>query len=193
MTRIRKLAPVITAVAAALALGACGSDDGGGNPDSKLTVEQATAPLEGASPPLTAVRDQANQVLDEGVEGYETRVAQLKGTPVVVNKWASWCGPCRLEFPLFQTQAVKRAKEVAFLGVGSNDSQDGLETFLQQLPLPYPTYLDPDFRIAKQLGGVVQSLPSTTFYDSTGDLVFTHPGPYRSEEDLAADIDRYAQ
>lgn len=183
----------ITALAGALALAACGSDDDAGNPDSNLSVQQAKAPLQGASPQLTAIRDQANQVLDEGVEGYETRVAQLKGTPVVVNKWASWCGPCRLEFPFFQSQAIERGGEIAFLGVGSNDSVDGLETFLEELPLPYPTYLDPDFKIAKQLGGPAQSLPATAFYDSTGELVFTHPGPYESAEDLAADIDRYAQ
>jgi cytochrome c biogenesis protein CcmG, thiol:disulfide interchange protein DsbE len=183
----------LAVLAAALALAACGSDDGAGNPDSKLTLEQATAPLEDASPQLTGIRDQANQLLDEGAEGFETRLAELEGTPVVVNKWASWCGPCRLEFPFFQSQASKRAKEIAFLGVGSNDSEEGLTGFLEQLPLPFPSYYDPDFAIAKQLGGPTQAFPSTTFYDRSGELVFTHPGPYTDEADLAADIDQYAR
>jgi thiol-disulfide isomerase/thioredoxin len=178
---------------AALAFAACGSDDDAGNPDSNLTPEEATAPLEGASPQLTGIREQANELLDEGAEGFETRLAELEGTPVVVNKWASWCGPCRLEFPYFQSQAEKRAKEVAFLGVGSNDSKDGLTTFLEELPLPFPSYYDPDLEIARQLGGPSQAFPATAFYDSSGELVFTHPGPYTDEADLAADIDQYAR
>jgi hypothetical protein len=77
--------------------------------------------------------------------------------------------------------------------VGSNDSEARLGDFLEQLPLPYPTYNDPDFEIAKQLGGPSQALPATAFYDSSGELVFTHSGPYSDAPDLAADIERYAR
>ena len=190
---MRRLLTALAVLAAALALAACGSDDGSGNPDSKLTLEQATAPLEDASPQLTGIREQANELLDEGAEGFETRLAELEGTPVVVNKWASWCGPCRLEFPFFQSQATERAKDVAFLGVGSNDSEDALTGFLDQLPLPYPSYYDPDLEIAKELGGPTQAFPSTSFYDGSGELVFTRPGGYKDEAELAADIDQYAR
>jgi cytochrome c biogenesis protein CcmG, thiol:disulfide interchange protein DsbE len=179
----------------ALGLVACGSgDDGAGNPDSKLSTAEATAPIEGAPPELAAIREQGNQILDEGTEGYEQRLAELKAarTPVVVNKWASWCGPCRLEFPHFQSQAAKRGAEVAFLGVAANDSIPALETFLSELPLPYPSYYDPDMEISKELGGPTQAFPSTAYYDSSGELVFTQPGVYSDEADLAADIERYA-
>jgi len=184
----------LAALLPALALSACGSGDGAGNPESKLSAKEATTPLEGAPPELTAIRDEANQVLDEGTEGYEERIAELKaaGTPVVVNKWASWCGPCRLEFPHFQAQAQKLGKEVAFLGVGSNDSVDALETFLEQLPLPYPSYYDPDSKIAAEIDAP-KNFPATAFYDSKGELVFTHTGPYTDETDLAADIEQYAR
>lgn len=175
---------------AALALGACGGE-GAGNPDSELTPEQAAAPLEGASPELTAIRDEANELLDGGTEAFNARLAELRGNPVVVNKWASWCGPCRLEFPHFQNQAEERAAEVAFLGVGSDDSEDALATFLEQLPLPYPTYLDPDQDIAAAIEAP-QNFPATAFYDSSGELVYTRQGVYADEADLAADIDRYA-
>ena len=70
------------------------------------------------------------------------------------------------EFPYFQTQATKRGAEIAFLGVGSNDSEDALATFLEELPLPYPSYLDPDQEIAKELGGTTAAFPATAFYDS---------------------------
>jgi cytochrome c biogenesis protein CcmG/thiol:disulfide interchange protein DsbE len=111
---------------------------------------------------------------------------------VVVNKWASWCGPCRLEFPWFQSLAQRRGDEIAFLGDGADDSRDGLATFLEELPLPYPSYLDPDSEIAKEIGAP-RNFPATAFYDRSGDLVFTHQGVYPDEEALIADVDRYAR
>lgn len=188
------LAALVAGLALALGAAACGAEgEDVGNPESNLSIEEATAPLEGASPELTAVRDQANELLEGGTGAYDERLAELEGTPVVVNKWASWCGPCRAEFPYFQNQASERGGEIAFLGVGSNDSEDALATFLEQLPLPYPSYLDPDQEIARELGGTTAAFPATAFYDSSGELVFTHNGLYSSEEDLAADIDQYAR
>jgi len=177
---------------AALALAACGGgDEGAGNPDSELSLDEATAPIEGAPPALAAIRDQANELIHGGVDAYGQRLAELDGTPVVVNKWASWCGPCRLEFPFFQAQAAERGGEVAFLGIDSNDSERAAETFLEQLPLPYPSYVDPDSKIANEIKAPV-AFPATAFYDASGQLAYTHAGPYTDEADLAADIDRYA-
>ena len=56
-------------------------------------------------------------------DAFEARIQKQRGTPVVVNKWASWCGPCRLEFPFFRDQATKRKGEIAFIGVNSNDNR----------------------------------------------------------------------
>ncbi|MGH2957465.1 MAG: TlpA family protein disulfide reductase [Solirubrobacterales bacterium] len=175
----------------AAALVACGSDDAG-NPDSRLTPGQASAPVEGAAPQLVAIREQANQLLAGGRPAFERRLEDLRGIPVVVNKWASWCGPCRLEFPFFQSQAQRRGGEVAFLGDFANDSEAAGETFLEQLPLPYPSYVDPDQEIGAAIGAPV-NFPATAFYDSSGELVHTRQGQYRDEEQLAAEIDRYAR
>jgi cytochrome c biogenesis protein CcmG/thiol:disulfide interchange protein DsbE len=182
---------IVGALAAAVA-GGCGGDDGAGNPDSRLSVEQATAPLEGAPSPLAGIRSEANELLDGGTDAFEQRIEELRGFPVVVNKWASWCGPCRYEFPWFQSAAERRGGEVAFLGVNAQDSEDAADRFLGELPLPYPSYSDPDLDIAGELGGPPQAFPATAFYDRSGELVFTHPGVYRDEGDLVADIDRYA-
>jgi cytochrome c biogenesis protein CcmG, thiol:disulfide interchange protein DsbE len=187
-----KTALTLVAAAAALGLAACGSGSGAGNPDSKITAKQATTPIDGAPPQLASIRAQGNQILDGGEDAFAQRLDELRGTPVVVNKWASWCGPCRLEFPSFQSEAEKRGGETAFLGVLSDDSRDAGESFLGQLPLPYPSYLDEGKAIAGEIGAP-QNFPATAFYDSTGKLVYTRQGVYPDQEALAADIDRYAR
>lgn len=188
-TRRIALATLVAGLLAASALAGC-AGGGGGNPDSRLTLQQATEPLTGAPPQLAEVRTQANQLLDGGKGAFDQRIESLKGMPIVVNDWASWCGPCRFEFPFLQSQASKHAKDIAFLGVDSDDSSGSAKTFLGELPLPYPSYSDPDKSIRQELNGI--GYPATVFYDRGGNVVYTHQGQYRTEADLAADIQRYA-
>jgi cytochrome c biogenesis protein CcmG, thiol:disulfide interchange protein DsbE len=173
---------------AGLLLAGCGADNG--NPDSHLSLQQATDPLTDAPPQLAEIRSQANRLLDGGKDAFDQRIESLRGTPIVVNDWASWCGPCRFEFPFLQSQASKHAKDIAFLGVDSDDSSGSAETFLGELPLPYPSYSDPDKSIREELHAV--GYPATVFYDRDGNAVYTHQGQYRTEDELAADIQRYA-
>jgi cytochrome c biogenesis protein CcmG, thiol:disulfide interchange protein DsbE len=183
---------IAVAAASAVALFACAGDEPAvDNPDSALTPEQAAARLEGGPPELSRLRDEANELLPGGVDAFEAQLADLRGLPVVANLWASWCGPCRYEFPFFQQQAIRREREVAFLAVDTEDSEDAAGTFLSELPLPYPSISDPDGTIKQELGAV--GLPATAFYDSSGELIHLKQGPYESEADLAADIDRYAR
>lgn len=184
---------VVLAVAAALDSDPTGSGDpGAGNPESELTAAQATAPIRGAPPELAALREQANQIIEIDADGFEQVLADLRGTPVVINKWASWCGPCRFEFPFFQSQAVERERDVAFIGLDSNDTTDAAETFLSELPLPYPSYSDPDLELAESFDAG-REFPATIFIGADGDVAHLKLGGYASEADLAADIDRYAQ
>ena len=169
----------------------CGAS-GAGNPDSRISVQQATQPISSAPPQLASIRAQGNQLLSGGSDAFDQRLQALHGFPVVVNKWASWCGPCRFEFPWFQSLAEKRGGQIAFLGVNSNDSDGTAKQFLSELPLPYPSYSDPDLHIAQDLGGPPQAFPTTTFYDRSGKQVFSHPGVYANEQELIADINRYA-
>jgi cytochrome c biogenesis protein CcmG, thiol:disulfide interchange protein DsbE len=189
----RRRIPALAAVALAtgLVVGGCAGSDAG-NPDSRISAKQATQPISGASPQLASIRAQGNQLLSGGSDAFDARLQALRGTPVVVNKWASWCGPCRFEFPWFQSLGVKRGGQIAFLGVNSNDSDGSAKQFLSELPLPYPSYSDPDLKIAQDLGGPPQAFPTTTFYDRSGKQVFSHPGVYANEQDLVADVNRYA-
>ncbi|MEO8092446.1 MAG: TlpA disulfide reductase family protein [bacterium] len=188
-----KLAISATVAALALAVSSCGGGDDVGNPDSEFSVSDATAPLDAAPPQLQAIREQGNQLLDGGTRAFGARLDDLRGTPVVVNKWASWCGPCRAEFPHFQSVADEIGGEVAFLGVDSNDSADAAETFLSRLPLPYPSYLDPDQEINKQFLDSAVAFPATGFFRASGELAYVKLGQYESAEALAADIERYAR
>ena len=70
----------------------------------------------------------------------------------MANVWASWCGPCRLEFPILQKLSARYGKQVAFVGVNSQDSDDAASTFLEEAPVSYPSYTDPDGKIADSLG-----------------------------------------
>jgi thiol-disulfide isomerase/thioredoxin len=183
----RTFCSLVLAIACLAELAACGGEGGdfGSKPPD---YDQALA---GAPPPLAAIYEQANELLPGGTGAFQKRIEELHGYPIVVNQWASWCGPCRLEFPYFQQASAKFGKRVAFLGVDSQDSDDAAETFLSEAPVPYPSYTDPNKDIGELLNAT-RGLPDTSFYDSKGRLVYTKQGPYASQAELVADIRRYA-
>jgi len=191
--RMSRLAPSPVAIALALAvialvLGGCGSstggDYGGQHPDYAKE-------LAGSPPALAALHREADRLLGGGQDAYEARIAALHGYPAVVNVWASWCGPCRFEFPLFQRAAAAEGKRVAFLAIDSQDSDDAARTFLAEAPVPYPSYTDPDKTIADGVGADL-GLPDTAFYDRDGKLTYLKQGPYHDLAELRADVARYA-
>jgi cytochrome c biogenesis protein CcmG/thiol:disulfide interchange protein DsbE len=186
--RLRPLLALAALALAAIPSGGCGSSGGGGSGGSHPDYAEALA---GSPAPLAALHRQANELLAGGTEAYEKRIADLRGYPVVVNVWASWCGPCRFEFPVLQKLSARYGKRVAFLGVNSEDSEDAAATFLREEPVPYPSYSDPDKDIAEAIGAQV-GLPDTAFYDSSGELVYLKQGPYAEDSELEADVRRYA-
>ena len=180
------------ALAAVVVVGLVSADGGADDPEpgTGASVQEAQRALEGAPEPLTALHEQANELLGGGAGAFRDRLAELEGYPIVVNKWASWCGPCRAEFPFFQGQALERGKEIAFIGVNSADNHGDAERFLAEFPVPYPHYEDPDSEVAAVFKGV-QAFPSTAFYDADGELVYLKQGGYATEAKLAEDIERY--
>lgn len=174
-------------VPAALAASGCGSSTTSGD-GSHPNYAKALA---GSPPPLAAIHKQANDLLPGGQGAFEKRLAQLRGYPVVVNVWASWCGPCREEFPVLQQLSARYGKRVAFLGINSEDSSDAAATFLREEPLSYPSYVDPHKGTLESLGGL-GGFPDTAFYDKSGKLLYLKQGPYRSDSELEADVRHYA-
>jgi cytochrome c biogenesis protein CcmG, thiol:disulfide interchange protein DsbE len=184
---LRSIAVILLPVAVVL-VGGCGTDESRPSREGAAPVPSAS---EIKSPALREIREQANEILDGGPEAFKARLADLRGHPVVVNQWGSWCGPCRFEFPFFQRQAAKHGHRVAFLGVDMQDSRKAAEDFLRKQPVPYPHYFDPDKAIARLFRGGRVS-PTTAFYDPDGQLVYSHLGAYPDEEELEREIRRYA-
>ena len=145
--------------------------------------------LADAPPPLAALYSQGGRILGGGVDAFDSRMADLQGYPAVVNVWASWCGPCREEFPLLMEESAEWGSEVAFLGVDSQDDADAARTFLEEFKVPYPSYSDPDEAIAKSIGASA-GLPMTLFFDRSGVRAYIKYGPYRSTEEFRQDLAR---
>ena len=159
-------------------------------PDAGFDLAQARERLQGAPAPLAALHEQSNEILGGGTDAFERRLRDLRGYPVVINKWASWCGPCRAELPVFQAVATARGREIAFLGVNSRDKRPAAESFAARYPVPYPSYEDEDERIARALDAP-SNFPVTVFLDERGRTAFIHQGGYATRADLAADIERH--
>jgi cytochrome c biogenesis protein CcmG/thiol:disulfide interchange protein DsbE len=191
--RTMRARALVLAVAALVALGGVLLLTGGSSsPKQQSSGKPAANPaFDGAPPPIRALHDQRSELLDGGTSAFERRIAELRGYPVVVNQWASWCGPCRAEFPVFRRAAVQEAKQIAFVGVDARDYEGDARTFLADEPLPYPSFKDPDIKIARSFNGGI-GWPTTAFYDKRGKLVYTHPGPYRSVAQLLRDARKYA-
>ncbi len=143
-----KRAAIATAGLAVLALLAIGLVQLAGSSSSpaapsKLTLAQMRARLTGSPAPLAALHAQAGELLPGGLGAVRARLAALRGLPVVINKWASWCVPCRSEFGAFQRASVAQGRQVAFIGVDSGDSSlPDARAFLRAFPVSYPSYYD---------------------------------------------------
>jgi len=179
------------ALAAVVAVGASQQPEDESGKTATVSLGDQQRALAGAPPALAALHAQANELLDGGTPALRARLRALRGRPVVLNKWASWCGPCRAEFPIFQNVASRFGKRVAFLGLNSGDNDAAARRFLARLPLSYPSYRDPREKTALALGAGT-NYPITIFYGADGKRRFMHQGGYFKLEQLEDDLRRYA-
>jgi len=188
MPSLGRVTAVVTVLTLAALVSACGKDQ---PPSQARSTADFKAALADAPAPLhRELYSRPSTLVDGGKPAFERTLAKLRGYPVVVNKWASWCAPCRTEFPIFQSESVAKGKRVAFLGLNAGDSRDPARRFLRASPLPFPSYVDPDEKIAKSIQAPA-NYPITVFFDARGREVYTHQGGYRKQADLAADLKRY--
>src|SRR3954465_5364422 len=115
---------------------------------SSTEVERAYA---GSPAPLARLHGQKDQIITGGEDAFSHRIRDLRGYPVVVNLWASWCTPCRAEFPIFQRTSVAFGRKVGFLGVLIQDKRPSARRFLHDFPLTYPSIDDGDRHVIREL------------------------------------------
>jgi cytochrome c biogenesis protein CcmG, thiol:disulfide interchange protein DsbE len=158
---------LVLVAAVALALAGCGGGSKGSSASPVALPSSATA-----MPTFSA-----NQ--------FRELLTTLKGKPVVVNVWASWCGPCTKEAPSLAQVSAQYAGRVQFLGVDIEDQLTPARTFIAKYGWTYPSVFDPTGSIRDDLGLLGQ--PVTILYDATGTKVFSWSGA-TSPGQLAAEI-----
>jgi cytochrome c biogenesis protein CcmG, thiol:disulfide interchange protein DsbE len=178
----------VCALAIAAVVAGCGSQQAHVRAPSPT---QAARALTGSPPALASLHRQAGELLGGGETAFAARLATLRGHPVIVNKWASWCGPCTYEFPFFQRASVRFGRRVAFVGVDGGDTSDHARAFLRTRWLSYPSYEDPHEQIARTIEAP-NNYPITVYLDRAGKVAYVHQGEYRDEAALVADVERYA-
>jgi thiol-disulfide isomerase/thioredoxin len=163
-------------VASALVISACGRDT------PAVPGVEAYAPDDRGEPlPL------AGPTLDGGT----VDVAELRGTVVIVNNWASWCAPCRDEMPAL-VAASRAHPELAVVGVNVRDEHAAATAFAAELGIDFPVIVDADGSILRSIPGVPPAaLPSTVILDRQGRIAARVIGPTSHDqlEELIASVD----
>ena len=127
----------------------------------------------------------------EGLDGKHYSLSDLN-KPVVINFWASWCGPCKLEAPILTNLYEKYGKDVEFYAINltSNDQLPKAQQFVDQYQFTFPVLLDSDGRVSKQYQ--VIAIPSTFYVDRHQTVLKAAPGLH-SEEQMAQWIEQLIQ
>jgi cytochrome c biogenesis protein CcmG/thiol:disulfide interchange protein DsbE len=143
--------------------------------------------LRGSPPPLAELHRDGSRLLGSGLEA---RLRALRGYPVVLNAWASWCAACRQELPAMARAAGRFGRRVAFLGADVDDSASDAHRMLAGDHLSYPSYRASASQV-RSLSPIV-GFPTTIYLDRGGRVVFTHQGEYASAGQLASDVRRFS-
>lgn len=174
-------------------LAACTSSEADGEPEistaPKAPVSEFTVTCPAFSDPVTAPDKDALPALSLECLGSEGDPVSLSGKPerpTVINIWASWCGPCLEEMPLLDQLAQVGAGQVDVLGVVTNDNRSAATSYAVEMDITFPSVLDPKGKLvaAEAFPGV----PDTILLNADGTVAFRHIGPYKSLDDLKADV-----
>jgi len=108
------------------------------------------------------------------LSGEQIHLGKFRGQVVLVNFWATWCGPCRVEMPVFQSRFEKYSDELAILVVNVQEDPEDVQDFMNELELTFDAFLDPGERVYRQY--LVTGLPTSYLIDRDGILRIQHIG-----------------
>ena len=169
MTRPRPRSRIALVLVGALALGAC---------TGKTSAAPSIPAVNATTASLLPTTADALPPADPAT--FQSLLEQLRGTPVVVNFWASWCEPCKTETPLLVAAHRRYGDRVQFVGIDLKDSASGARRFIADEHMTYPSVFDPEGAI-----GTAFSLlgpPGTLFYTAAGKLVARSPGQISAQD-----------
>jgi thiol-disulfide isomerase/thioredoxin len=145
-------------------------------------------PSSSGSPPQASLLPTTPEALPEFTpERFRGLLRQLQGTPVVVNFWGSWCGPCYEEAPEIARVARDFEGRVQFIGVDINDQLTPAREFIREFGWTFPSVFDPANEILGSLG--LLGAPVTIVYDASGERVFEWVGPV-TERQLTDELNK---
>ena len=158
-------------------------------PSSPSTPAALAQDLAGSPPALAAVHQQSGQLLGSAT-ALAARIRALRGYPIVLNAWATWCPDCVAEFKMFAAGSASFGRRVAFLGADTDDSPGDARSFLAAHPVGYPSYQTTDSELSPW--AVIEGLPTTIYIDAAGKVTHVQSGEYFSQGSLDGDIQTYA-
>lgn len=156
----------------------CGS--GAAEPASSGEVATTAATPETAEPAPAGDHRPVPEVRFDYFDGSEGTLADLAGTPAVINFWASWCPPCITEMPAFEAVHVELAPQVAFLGFNVGDEPGAARELAERTGVTYPLAEDPDSTIFQAFGGF--GMPTTVLVDAEGMIVHMISSRLRAQD-----------
>lgn len=148
--------------AAVLLLAACGEPPGGGP---------------------VRVGDPAPAYAAQTLDGERSALVQMRGKPVLLNVWATWCHPCRQEVPALETlhrTYSPRGLQVIGVSIDQGDQEQGIREFMHEFGASYPVWLDPDGEVSTVFSTV--GVPSTFLIGPTGEVLWKHVGPVTADD-----------
>ena len=111
-------------------------------------------------------------------DGKKYKLSDLKGKVVILNFWATWCGPCRMEIPDFNELYLEnKDKGLIILGISTDDTKRGLTNFLKSYKVEYPILFGSNKQISKisnEYGGI-RALPTSIIIDANGEIKRIYP------------------
>ena len=114
------------------------------------------------------------------LNGHDLSLEQLRGKPVLLNFWATWCDPCLRELPLLEATAQTHTGDLIVVGVSVGESLTAVEHFVERHPLDYAILLDHDEKVGNLYQ--VQGFPTTMFIDAEGVVRAIYLGEIPSEQ-----------
>jgi len=117
----------------------------------------------------------------KSLSGENVKLSDLKGKIIMLNFWASWCGPCRQEMPILdEIYSMYKEKGFELLGVNLDEDLDERDAFLEKTPVNFPILDDSEYTVAELYKN--HAMPSTYFIDRKGNLRHLHEGYKQGEE-----------